>query len=95
MTIDRLEAYKKIILSKGAIFTVSFTKKNGERRVMNCRLGVKKHLKGGRLYNSPKNFNPIEKLQVIVFDMQKKQYRTINLDTMFALKIGSKEYEVK
>jgi len=31
----------------GGFFTVTFLKKNGESRVMRCRKGVKKHLKGG------------------------------------------------
>ena len=38
------------------IFSVVFLKKNGEIRRMNCLLGVKKHIKGGKL-----KFNPKEK----------------------------------
>ncbi|NIU01634.1 MAG: hypothetical protein GWN01_12180 [Nitrosopumilaceae archaeon] len=33
--------------NKGKMFTVEFEKANGEKRKMNCRTGVKKHLKGG------------------------------------------------
>ena len=36
---------------QGKIFTAKFVKKDGEFRTINCRFGVKKHLKGGRNYN--------------------------------------------
>lgn len=87
--LSKLEAYAKMKSSKGSVFTVTFVKKNGEVRKMNCRLGVTKHLKGGTLA-----YNPIEKLLLGVFDMQKKAYRMVGLATMFALKIGGVEYDV-
>ena len=87
--LGKLEAYSKMKSSKGQVFTVSFVKKNGEVRIMNCRLGVTKHLKGGTL-----GYSPIEKLLLGVFDMQKKAYRMVGLTTMFKLKINGIEYEV-
>lgn len=68
------------------IFTITFTKKNGEERVMNCRLGVTKHLKGGELKHNPDDYN-----HLIVFDMQKKGYRTVSLDTVTIIKFGGKQ----
>lgn len=60
----------------GKIMTVKFVKRTtGEVRVMNCRLGVKVHLKGGVQAYDPKTKNLLT-----VFDMQKGAYRNINLD---------------
>ena len=33
--------------TKGRFFTAKFLKADGSPRVMNCRIGVKKHLQGG------------------------------------------------
>jgi len=50
----RVEIIKEFV-GKNKIFTATFIKKDGSTRVMNCQLGVKKHLKGGE-----QKFNPIE-----------------------------------
>ena len=87
--IDKLQAYGKIINTKGEIFTVTFTKKDGSERIMNCRTGVKKGIKGiGR------KFNPIEKLLIGVYDVQKMVYRMINLQTIKLLHINKHKYIV-
>jgi hypothetical protein len=59
------------------IFAVEFIKKDGSLRVMNCRLGVKKHLRGGEL-----PYNASEKNLLPVFDMDKGAYRIINVSTI-------------
>lgn len=71
----------------GRIFTSKFIKKDGTVRVMNCRIGVKRHLKGGKL-----RFDPVEKGLLTVFDMQKKGYRFINLNTMMYIQVGDTKY---
>ena len=71
----------KNFVGRNAVFTATFIKKDGSVRVMNCRLGVKKHLKGGEL-----KYNPIEKNLLTVFDMQKGEYRMINISTLVELK---------
>ena len=72
----------------GKIFTVSFIKRTtGELRVMNCRLGVKKHLKGGVQVYDPKEY-----ALLTVFDMQKKAYRSISLDAIVSVKLDGIEY---
>ena len=71
------------------IFSVVFLKKSGEIRRMNCMLGVKKHLKGGKL-----SYNPKERNNLVVFDTQKKGYRTINLDTLMNISMKGVEYNV-
>jgi hypothetical protein len=67
-------------------FTVEFIKKDGTIRVMNCRLNVKKHLKGGELKHNPEALN-----HLIVFDVVAKEYRTINLNTLLRVKFNGIE----
>jgi len=89
-TLNKLEAYVKIMNSNGKIFTAEFIKKNGDLRSMNCRLGVKKELSGKGM-----SYKPLQKLLLPVFDMQKNEYRMINLNTMYSLQIDSNIYIVK
>jgi hypothetical protein len=61
----------------GKFFGVTFVKKDGSLRKMNARVGVKKYLKGGE--------NKVEapdRPYVTVFDVHKKGYRTVNVDTV-------------
>lgn len=77
-----LEQIKK---TNGKIFSVTFVKKDGTIRKMTARLGVKKDIKGVGL-----SFNPTAKQLVVVFDMQKRAYRMINLQTIIQFKHESK-----
>lgn len=81
-------ASRRKLLEKtnGKIFTVHFRKTDGTVRKMNCRLGVKVHLKGGK--SSVENYNKY----IVVYDMQTKGYRTVNLETLIEAKIGGKHY---
>ena len=56
---------------------------------MTCRFGVKKYLKGGEL-----KFIPLERDLLVVFDMQKKAYRMINLNTISNITSKGVEYYV-
>ena len=87
ITLD--QAKQMILDTKGGFFTVTFIKKDGTPRVMNARLGVKKHLKGGELKYDAKAMGYIP-----VFDMQKREYRMVNSGTILSLNIGKKKYEV-
>jgi hypothetical protein len=69
------------------IFSVLFTKKNGEKRTMLCRLNVKKHLKGGSKLYDQDNL-------MTVFDLVKKEYRTVNLDTLEVVKFRGNTLKV-
>jgi hypothetical protein len=82
MTLDQI-----VELAGNQIFSAVFIKKNGERREMLCRLGVKKHLKGGSLAYDAKARNLLP-----VFDMQKEDYRMINISTLLELKINGVKY---
>lgn len=87
--IDTTNAVKLIRSTKGKIFTVSFVKKDGTLRKMNCRLGVTKHLKGGELAFDPKEYDLIP-----VFDLQKNAYRMINVDTLVEVSVNGESFEV-
>lgn len=63
---------KKLVGNK--IFSALFTKKDGTTRLMSCRLGVSKGVKGKGL-----KFNASKKGLLNVFDMNKKEYRFVNL----------------
>lgn len=69
------------------IFTVEFDKSNGETRKMNCRRGVKKHLKGGEssLRDCPH--------LMTVFDLVKRDYRCFNLNTVRRLRAAGRTFQ--
>ena len=76
----RQRIYEMIQETKGNFFTVDFIKENGEFRTMNCRTGVKKYLSNnGKTIQITK---PIDNGILRVFDLQKNEYRSINLDTV-------------
>lgn len=84
------EALYDAIMSTGAkIFTVQFIKKDGELRTMNCRLGVTSYLNGGKA-TIKNDGNPY----VIVFDMQSKGYRCINLNTARTFKAEGATFRI-
>lgn len=71
------------------MFSVTFVKKNGEVRDMNCMLGVKKHLRGGQ-----QSYDPAEYNLLTVFDLVKKDYRNINFTQLVGAKIDGEVYHV-
>ncbi len=88
--ISKLDAAQKIRDTKGRMFTVTFIKKsNGQKRVMNARLGVKAYLRGGVL-----PYDPNTKGLIPCYDVQKKDYTMINIPGIVNLKVGGVEYNV-
>jgi len=87
--LNRLKVIEKIKSARNKIFGAEFVKKNGERRTGAFRLGVTKYLKGGQ----NKVVRP-DNSYLTVFDMKKKEYRTLNLKTLLRLKIDGVEYEI-
>lgn len=67
--------------SNGKFVTLSFIKQDGTARTMNCRLGVTKALKGGVCTVNLDKY-------VVVYDMQKQAYRSINKDTIVSISIA-------
>ncbi len=89
MKITTENAVKLIKKTKGRIFSVTFEKKDGTIRNMNCRIGVKNHLKGGELNYDPKEFELFP-----VFDVQANDYRVINIPNLKRIAVDGEEYEV-
>lgn len=69
---------EKLEQSSGFV-TVTFIKADGTVRKMNCRMGVTKHLKGGKSTLDASRY-------VTVYDMTKAAYRAINRDTIIDIK---------
>jgi hypothetical protein len=88
--IDTEQAVKLMNETNGNIFSVVFTKKDGSIRHMNCRTGVKKHVKGVGLA-----FDPSKKGLYGVFDMKNEGYRFITVSQIQGLQIAGKFYTVK
>lgn len=65
----------------GKFFTVKFTKRStGEVRVMNCRLNVTKHLKGGE-----KAYDDTVHRLLTVYDIKAQGYRCIPLESLIEI----------
>jgi len=62
--------------NKGSIFSVKFTKQNGELRTLTGRLGVTKDLKGGVSGTAQ------HEKYLNVYDVQKQAYRSVNVETV-------------
>ena len=88
-TITTLQAKQLINENLNTIFSVEFTKKNGENRLMVARLGVRKNVKGIGQNFDPKDFNLIT-----AFDMQKDNFRMINCNSLISLKIRGTKYKI-
>ncbi len=89
-TVISRDAICQLVLEfhENKVFTVVFTKRTtGEERVMNCRKGVTKHLKGG-----PAAYDPAAHQLLWVFDMQKKAYRSIAIEGITSLKMEGVTY---
>ncbi len=86
----REEAKRRIFETKGKIFSVKFTKKDGSVRDMQCRRGVSKGVKGEGLKYDPEKYNLIP-----VYDMANDGFRMINADTIQELKIKGETFKIK
>jgi hypothetical protein len=75
---------------RGKFFTIEFIKRsNGELRVMNCTSNYQSKLAGG---DAAYNFG--EKQLVPVWDLQKKGFRSIPLDSVLRIRFAQETYEV-
>jgi hypothetical protein len=89
--IDLIKATDPRNSGNGEFFTVTFSKRtDGTIRVLNGRLGVRRHLKGGNL-----PYDAAEKELLPVYDTKNAGYRMINLRSIISAKVGGKEYIVK
>lgn len=81
------EDVKKLVGNQ--FFSATFLKKNNELREINCRLGVKKHLKDGKKRYDTEYYN-----YLTVYDLQKKAYRTLNVNTLIELRANGQKIKV-
>lgn len=93
--VSRETLIRKIKETKGKFFTVVFVKKsNGQRRVMNCRLGVKKFLKPD---GKPRAIAPgIVNVYDLFVSKQDPEnaYRCFGVETLISARISGEEYVV-
>lgn len=88
-TINTQKALDLIKQSNGKTFSVVYLKKDGTRRVLNGRMGVKKGLSGkGMAYDAT------SKGLLPVYDMKAKGYRMVTIANIQGLKINKTEYVV-
>lgn len=78
-------------LTGGRFFTVIYTKKDGTIRKMNCRTGVKRYVKGADV---PAGHVSKRDDMLVVYDVKSNGYRTINRDTIIAIRYGKAEVAV-
>ena len=89
--IGMAEAQDIIYATTGQIFSVTFRKRTtGEFRKMVARLGVKKGVNGKGM-----SFDPATKHVIPVYDIQKKDFRMINAESIVKLKFGGIDYKVR
>lgn len=69
-----------ILNSNGKFVSVDFIKKDGSLRTINGRLGVKKHLKGGKSNLNADQF-------ITIYSMADKGYRAIDRETIQSVTI--------
>ena len=103
-TITQDKAKQLIKENKNAIFSATFTKKDGTNRLITARLGVRKGLKENA---KPRPYDPSKYNLLCVYDMalakqqQAKQqqapspYRMINLNTLLTLNINKTKYKIQ
>lgn len=66
-----------------SFFTVVFTKQDGSLRVMNARMNVSKYVQGTKPEVTAKRKATLTAQNMLtVYDLHKRAYRTINLDTL-------------
>ena len=95
-TIDKDTAKQYIYKTNNKIFSAVFRKKDGEKRKIVCRLGVKKYVKGVGLKHNPKKLG-----YIIVYDMvyartvdPNRAYRHLNTKTLEQIKFKGITYKV-
>ena len=87
----QIEIAKKILNSKGKMFSVIFNKKDGTKREMTARLNVKKGVTG-----KGRNFEPKEHELISVYEMVRDskgvmrdgQFRFVSIKGLISAKVG-------
>ena len=82
-----MEKLLQELRSTGGIFNVRFYKKDGTKRSINARFGVRKGVNGVGL-----KYDPASRNNIIVYSMVDNGFRTINLDSIYRIKFNGQEY---
>ena len=89
-TIKATEVFDFLNNLNGSIFGIDFVKRTtGEVRKMKATTNYDKHLKGGEL-----NYSAKDKGLVIVFDLDKKGFRSIPADAVVEIRAKGNTYKV-
>tara|TARA_R110001606_G_scaffold206423_1_gene354137 strand:- start:22 stop:354 length:333 start_codon:yes stop_codon:yes gene_type:complete len=90
-TINRTKAKELIKESKGKIFSTSFIKKDNTIRTLTSRIGKQYKSKTGKAapYKA-QDYNLIP-----LYDMRKKAFRMLNLNTLITLSINKEKYLIE
>ena len=89
-TINRNKAKELIKESKGLIFSTTFIKKDNTIRTLTSRTGKKYTPTGKKAPYKPKDYNLIP-----LYDMKKKDFRMLNLNTLLTLSINKEKYLIE
>lgn len=89
--ITQMDAVFKLLdgANTGRIFFVEFQKKDGTSRRMTARKGVTKGVSGKGM-----SYRPLAKGYMTVFDMDKGEFRMINLTTVKRFTVNGQRYKV-
>lgn len=91
ISINRTKVAQLLANTGGKIFSAAFKKKDGSYRELNGRTGVAKH----RRTKDKKSFaHNVNNPYFIVFDLQKGEYRVINLETLYWVRHDGIKYIV-
>ena len=95
--IDRDTAKQYIYKTNGKIFSAVFTKKDGEKRKIVCKQGVKKYVKGvGMKYKPEKlGYIGVYDMHYARFEDPERAYRLINEKTLEQIKIKGITYKIE
>lgn len=91
LTLERTQVSEFLRSLNGKFFTIEFIKRTtGENRVMRATTNYQSKLKGGTL-----NYDATEKQLIPVWDLDKKQFRSIPTDAVLRISALGNNYKVK
>ena len=90
-TINRNKAKELIKESKGLIFSTTFVKKDNTIRTLTSRTGKQYKSKTGK--KAP--YKPSDYNLIALYDMRKKAFRMLNLNTLLTLSINKEKYLIE
>ena len=88
--INRKKALEKIYASYGHVFFAEFVKKDGTVRPMTARLGVHEGVNGKGM-----RYDPLKRGLLPVWDMDIREWRMVNLNTLQRLSVDHERYFVR